>query len=81
MTALFTFPGGFIARLVEAMGEDGFGMLSGPAVRQHLFQPIVLGLHAEEEFADISPRLHSVSFGAGQDRIQHGRPRTCRLTS
>ena len=34
-------------------------MLKGPAVRQHLFQPIVLGLHAEEEFADISPRLES----------------------
>ena len=56
-------------------------MLSGPAVRQHLFEPIVLGLHAEEELADISPRLQSVSFGSSQDRIQYGRPRTRRLAA
>jgi arylsulfatase len=40
--ALFAFPGSFISRLFQAMGEDGFGMLSGPAVRQHLFEPIII---------------------------------------
>ncbi len=63
------------------MGEDGFGMLSGPTVWQHLFKPVVIGVHAEEEFADVSPRFQPVPFRAGQDRIQHGRPRTRRLAA
>ena len=80
-TALFAFSGGLVAGFFQAMNENRFGMLSGPAIWQHLFEPVVVGVHAQEEFTDISPRFQSVPFGAGQDRIQHSRTRTCRLTA
>lgn len=78
---LFAFSGSLVAGLFQAMGENGFGMVSGPAVRQHLFEPVVVGMHAQEEFADVGPRLQSMPFGAGQDCLQHGPAGTCRLTA
>jgi hypothetical protein len=43
-TALFAFSGGLVAGYFQAMNENRFGMLSGPAVWQHLFEPVVVGM-------------------------------------
>jgi hypothetical protein len=39
------------------MGKKDFGVLGRPAVRQHFFESVVVGMPAQEEFADISPGL------------------------
>ena len=67
---------GFGSGFVEPMGKDGLGMRRGPAVGQHLFQTRVVRMQAEEKFAYIAPRLDPMTLRTGEDRTQHGRPRT-----
>ena len=78
-TALLTFSGSLVAGLFQAMDENGFWMSVGPAVGQHLIQPVVIGMHAHEKFANVGPRLQPMTFGAGENCVQHGRTRTGRF--
>jgi hypothetical protein len=59
------------------MGEDCLRMRRGPAVGQHFVQPRVVRMQAEKKFAYIAPWLDPMTFCTGQDRTQHGCPRTC----
>jgi len=54
--------------LVESMGEDRLGMSRGPAVGQHLIQPRIVCMQAEEKVTDIAPWLEPMTLRAGQDR-------------
>jgi len=71
----------FGSGLVEPMGEDGVGMRRSPAVGQHLVQPRVVCMQAQEKFAYLAPRLDPMTLRAGQNHAQHGRPRTCGFTA
>ena len=51
-------------------------MRRGPAVGQHLIQPRIVRMQAEEKLAYIAPWLESMALHAGQDSAQHSRPRT-----
>ena len=55
------------------MIENRFGMGSGPAIWQQLFQMLIIGMEVEKEVADVDPRFDAMALGARQDRIQHGR--------
>ena len=59
---------GFGSGFVEPMGEDGLGMRRGPAVGQHLIQPRIVRMQAEEKVAYIAPRLDPMTLRTGQDR-------------
>ena len=41
--------GGFGSGFLQPMGEDGLGMRRGPAVGQHLVQPRIVCMQAEEK--------------------------------
>jgi hypothetical protein len=69
------------SRFFQPVIENRFGMGSGPAVWQQLFQMLIIGMEADKKIADVGPRLNTMTLGAGQDRIQDGRPGTCRFTS
>ncbi len=56
------------------MNQDRFGMLDGPTIGKHLFQPRVVGVESQQEVPDVGPRFQAMAFGAGQDRVQDGRP-------
>src|SRR3990167_9118957 len=58
------------------MGENGFGMRRVPAVGQHLVQPPVVRMQAEEKVAHVAPWLDPMTLCTGEDRVQHRRSRT-----
>jgi len=43
---------------------------------KHLFELGILGMQLHQKFSNIRPRLNPMSFRAGQDRVQHGCPRS-----
>ena len=59
---------GFGSGFIQPVGEDGFGMCCGPAVGQHLLQPLVICMEAEQEVADVDPGLDAMTLGTGEDR-------------
>ena len=59
---------GFGSGLVEPMGENSFGMRRRPTVGQHLVQPGIVRVQAEEKFAYVAPRLDPMTLRTGQDR-------------
>ncbi len=59
--------GGFGSGFVEPMGEDGLGMRRGPAVGQHLLQPRIVRMQAEEKVPHVRPRLDPMALCTGQD--------------
>ncbi|HEY3394466.1 MAG TPA: hypothetical protein VGK58_17270 [Lacipirellulaceae bacterium] len=61
------------------MSEDRVGMLSRPAIRQHLFEPVAFVMHAHEKFTNVVPRLQSMAFGPSENRVQHSRTGTGRF--
>ena len=75
------FVGGFGAGLFEAVSQHGFGVLSGPTIRKHLFESGIAGVQSHQKFSNICPRFDPVSFRAGQDRVQDGRSRSCILAA
>ena len=68
MSATGSGASGFGSGFVEPMGEDGLGVCRGPAVGQHLIQPRIVRMQAEEEFAYIAPWLDPMALRTGQDR-------------
>ncbi len=79
--AAVAFVGGFGAGLFEAVSQHGFGVLSGPAIGKHLFELGIAGVQSHQKFSNIRPRFEAMSFRAGQDRVQHRRPRSCVLAA
>ncbi len=53
---------GFGSGLVEPTGENSVGMCRGPVVGQHLIQPRVIRVQAEENRADVTPRLDPMAL-------------------
>ena len=60
--------GGFGSGFVEPMGGDGLGMRRGPAVGQHLLQPRIVRMQAEEKVPHVRPWLDPMALCTGQDR-------------
>jgi hypothetical protein len=58
------------------MSQYGFGMCGRPAIGKHLFELGVLSMEPHQKFSNIRPRFNTMSFRAGQDRVQHGCPRS-----
>ena len=50
------------------VGENGLVMCGGPAVGQHLFQPRIVRMQAEEKFAYALPGLDAMAIRTGHDR-------------
>jgi hypothetical protein len=48
----------------------------GPAVGQHLVQPRIVRMQAEEKVAHVTPWLDPMTLRTGEDRAQHRRSRT-----
>ncbi len=67
--------GRFAAGFFEPIREDAVGVISRPLVGQHFVQTGIVGVQTEQQFSQISPRLDSMSLGAGEDREQNGRSR------
>ena len=78
-TSAVAFAGCFGAGFVEAVGQHDFGMLGGPMIGKHLFESGIAAVQSHQKFSNLRPRLDAMSFRAGQDRVQHRRPRSCLL--
>jgi hypothetical protein len=72
---------GFVSRFLKPITEDRVGMRLGPTIGQHLFQTRIIRVHAQQKFADVSPRLDPMTLCAGKNRVQHSCPRTCRVAA
>ena len=68
MSAAGLGPSGSGSRLVEPVAENGLGMGRCPAVREHLVQPRIVRMQAEEKFAYIRPWFEAMAFRTSQDR-------------
>ena len=66
---------GFAAGFFEPIGEHGFGVIGRPLVGQHVVETRIVVMQAEQQFAEVGPRLDPTSLGAGEDREQDVRPR------
>ena len=51
-------------------------MRCGPAVGQHFLQTLVIRVEAEQKVANVRPWFKSMTFRAGQNRVQHRCPRS-----
>jgi hypothetical protein len=43
-------------------------VIGRPFVGQHVFETRIIVMEAEQQFAEVGPRLDSVPLGAGEDR-------------
>ena len=75
VTATIASSGRFAAGFFEPVGEHGFGVMGGPLVGQHLVETRIVVVQAEQQLAQVGPRLDPVTLGPGKDREQNGRPR------
>ncbi|HEX3600156.1 MAG TPA: hypothetical protein VHU84_08430 [Lacipirellulaceae bacterium] len=48
-------------------------MISCLAIGQHLIETRIVGMQAQEEFAQVGPGLDSVTLGNGEDGEQNSR--------
>ena len=66
--------GRFAAGFFEPISEHGFGMIGCPLVGQHLVETWIVVVQAEQQLAQVGPRLDAVTLGAGEDREQDRPP-------
>ena len=43
-------------------------MIGRPSIGQHLIETRIVGMQAEQQFAQVGPRFDAVTLGAGEDR-------------
>jgi hypothetical protein len=81
LPAPVTFGISLLARLLDAMRQDGLRVRGRPTIRKQRFEFHIIASQLDENIPDVRPWFEVVSLGSGKDRVQNGRPRASVLAA
>ena len=73
MTSSIALSGCSATGLFKTMVQHRLGMHGRPLVRQHFIESRIVGVQAQQQFAQIGPRFNPMTLGAREDREQDSR--------